>query len=57
MSSNVADIVCTSNTLHKKYEKYLNREGEAFIRGLMKTIQDLIHMESAPGTYVQKIKF
>ncbi|MHA2197832.1 MAG: hypothetical protein ACXABO_19780 [Promethearchaeota archaeon] len=22
----------------------------------MKTIQDLIHMESAPGTYVQKIK-
>ncbi|MFX0037552.1 MAG: hypothetical protein ACFE9I_18170 [Candidatus Hermodarchaeota archaeon] len=57
MSSNVADIVLTSDNLHQNYEKYKNsREGEAFIRGLMKTIQDLIYMESAPGKFVQKIK-
>ena len=52
MSSNVGDIVLTSDDLHATYEKFKNsREGEAYIRGLMKTIQDLIYMNSG-----QKIK-
>ena len=47
MSSNVGDIVLTSEDLHGTYEKFKDsRAGEAYIRGLMKTIQDLIYMNS-----------
>ncbi|MFW9874257.1 MAG: hypothetical protein ACFFG0_14220, partial [Candidatus Thorarchaeota archaeon] len=48
MSSNVADIVLTNINLHGKYEKMLRdkgKEGEAYIRALMKTVQDLIQKD------------
>ncbi len=67
MSSNVADIVLTSQDLHMTYEAILRgkeedgriyiraREGEAFIRGLMKSIQDLILYKS-PTIKTEQIK-
>lgn len=67
MSSNVADIVLTSSSLHGTYEKILRgkdeegvvyahaREAEAFIRALMKSIQDLISYR-APRIKAEYIK-
>lgn len=52
MSSNVGDVVLTSEDLHGTYEKFKDsRAGEAYIRGLMKTIQDLININS--GTAIK----
>ncbi|MBA7520556.1 hypothetical protein ES705_12652 [subsurface metagenome] len=59
MSSNVADILLTSRDLHMTYESILRdkgeegeiyakaREAEAYIRALMKSIQDLIEYNIA----------
>lgn len=67
MSSNVADIVLTSQELHNTYESILRakgeegeiyaqaREAEAFIRALMKSIQDLIGYKDG-SKYVSIIK-